>query len=735
MNALSATAPQAPGSSLQMAPADAEQHILFRYLNVVLRRRWLLLGIVGASMALGLVITLLMIPQYTATTTIEISREGQRVVKIEGVEQESNVADLEFYQTQYGLLKSTSLAETVAADMGLDRDPKFFELFGSGGSGAGGLFAAAKPAGAPLAAKQEKLRAAGQILLRHIRVRPQRLSRLVDVSFTSPDRNLSARVANAWTKNFVRSNLGRRFEATSYARKFLEERLEDLRKRLEQSERLLVDYASSERIINIPTAGSSTDGERTVERSIVADDLGSLNDALAVATSDLVRSQSRLRSIRSDGASIEALGNNTLGALRQKRAEVSAEHQRILAQFEPAYPAAAALGAQVAQLDRSIQREERRINEALQSDYASARQRVDALTQRVTDLKNGFLDQKRRSIQYNIYQREVDTNRQLYDGLLQRYKEIGIAGGVGTNNVSVVDPANVPVGPSSPNLILNLLIALLSGLAIGVALAIGLEKLDDTLGNPADVERYLRVPLLGTIPMSHDEDLLTALGNPKSPIVEAYLSIQTNLEFATSHGVPRSMSVTSTRAAEGKSTTAYALAQSIARSTDRRVILIDGDMRAPSVHHEIGIKNVAGVSNYLAGNDELAANIYPSGAKNLSVMTAGPQPPNAAELLTGDRLRTLIAKLGESFDHVVVDSPPVLGLADAPLIGSAVEGVIFAVQSQGMRRSVVAVALNRLRTASVPVIGVVFTKFDDKKLFGYTYDYGYGYGRTSDATS
>ena len=402
MNALPATMTGAPAPGLQMSQADAEGHILIRYLNVVLRRRWLLLGIVGASMALGLIITLLTTPQYTATTTIEISREGQRVVKIEGVEQESNVADLEFYQTQYGLLKSTSLAETVAADMGLDRDPKFFELFGAASSG-GGLFTAAKPAGAPVAAKQEKLRAAGQILLGHIRVRPQRLSRLVDVSFTSPDRNLSARVANAWTKNFVRSNLDRRFEATSYARKFLEERLEDLRKRLEQSERLLVDYASAQRIINIPSAGSSSDGERTVERSIVADDLGALNDALSVATADLVRAQSRVRSMRGDGSSLEALSNGAIGALRQKRAEVAAEHQRLLAQFEPGYPAVAALAAQLAQLDRSIQREERRVSEALQSDYSSARERVDALNARVADLKNGFLDQKRRSIQYNIY--------------------------------------------------------------------------------------------------------------------------------------------------------------------------------------------------------------------------------------------------------------------------------------------------------------------------------------------
>ncbi len=734
MNALPATATRAAAPVLQLSPAEADGHIVLRYLNVVLRRRWLLLGIVGASMALGLIITLLMTPQYTATTTIEISREGQRVVKIEGVEQESNVADLEFYQTQYGLLKSSSLAESVAANLGLDRDPKFLEMFGAG-KGGGGLFTAAKPGGTPVAEKQANLRTAGQILLAHIRIRPQRLSRLVDVSFTSPDRNLSARVANAWTQNFVRSNLDRRFEATSYARKFLEERLEDLRKRLEQSERLLVYYASSARIINIPSAGSSSDGERTVERSIVADDLGALNDALSVATADLVRSQSRIRSLRGDGSSLEALGNNTIATLRQKRAEVSSEHQRLLAQFEPGYPAVQALAAQLAQLDRSIQREERRVSDALQADYASARERVDALNGRVADLKNGFLDQKRRSIQYNIYQREVDTNRQLYDGLLQRYKEIGIAGGVGTNNVSVVDAADVPGGPSSPNLLLNLLIALLGGLALGVAAAIGLEQLDDTLGNPADVERYLRVPLLGTIPLDNSEDLLTALGNPKSPIVEAYLSIQTNLEFATSHGVPRSMSVTSTRAAEGKSTTAYALAQSLARSTNRRVILIDGDMRAPSVHHELGIKNVAGVSNYLAGNDDIAASVHPSSIKNLSIMTAGPQPPNAAELLTGERLRTLIARLGESFDHVVIDSPPVLGLADAPLIGSAVEGVIFAVESHGMRRSVVAVALNRLRSASVPVIGVVFTKFDDKKLFGYTYDYGYGYGRTAEAAS
>jgi polysaccharide biosynthesis transport protein len=697
---------------------------LTQYLRIALRWKWVIAGAIAFALVTSLIITLLMTPHYTAVSIIEIAREQDKIVKVEGVEQESNSANLEFYQTQYGLLQASSLAQRVAIDLRLVDNEKFFDLFGVVPDGANTVAAngVLGPNG-----RDKRVLQAGEILLNNIDVSPVRGSSLVEIRFTSPDRKMAAQVANMWSKNFIESNLERRFEATSYARKFLEDRLASLQGRLEESERLLVGYAASQRIISVPVAGSS--GTSSTERTILADDLSALNTELSMATADRIRAQSRInRNTRSGGNSAEALSNSAITGLRQKRAEVAAEYAKLMSQFEAEYPPAKAVESQLRELDRSLLREERRVGETLQASYAQSVDREQALQSRVDALKNSFIDQRRRSIQYNIYQREVDTNRQLYEGLLQRYKEIGVAGGVGTNNVSVVDAAAVPEKPSSPRLAFNLLLALLAGSIIGIACALGLEQIDEAISDPAQVASALGLPLLGTVPKTFDDDLRNALADRKSPMVEAYISVQTNLEFSTNHGMPRSFMVTSTRPAEGKSTTAYALAHSLARSK-KKVVLIDGDMRSPSVHGLFGLKNTFGLSNYLAGNDEITTLPSPSIVSGLDIIVAGQTPPNAAELLTGDRLNILIQHLLKRYDHVVIDSPPVMGLADAPLIASKVEGAIYAIESHGIRSSLVKTALGRLRSANVRIFGAVLTKFDSKRAhYGYGYEYGYGYG-------
>ena len=346
--------------------------------------------------------------------------------------------------------------------------------------------------------------------------------------------------------------------------------------------------------------------------------------------------------------------------------------------------------------------------------YLESQNRERDLRGRVDGLKAGLLDLRRRSIQYNIFQRDVDTNRQLYDGLLQRYKEIGVAGGVGSNNVSIVDPAITPEKPSSPRLLLNMLLASVIGMLVGAAVAYILEKSDEALQDPGGFERAVGLPLLGVVPQTRGRTPEEALFDRKSELVEAYLSVQTNLEFSTDHGIPRSFSVTSTRPSEGKSVTAFALATSLARAK-HRVVLVDGDMRSPSVHTLVGIDNEMGVSNYLSGQENFAGSIVTMPVTGLHVLASGPTPPNAAELLTGHRFGKLIDDLLLEFDHVVVDSPPVMGLADAPLIASKVEAVVYAVKSHGIRSSLVRQALARLSSTSARVIGGVLTKHQAKR--------------------
>jgi succinoglycan biosynthesis transport protein ExoP len=696
-----------------------------QYLRMALRWRYVIIGSVVTCLVLGLIVTSLTTPQYTADTTIEISRDSSKITDFQGVERETSVADQEFYQTQYGLLRSRALSERVANQLKLVDSASFYQLFS---------YASSAPAFQlnngrfPASGRAERQRVAGEILLRQLAVNPTRLSRLVELAFTSANPELSARVVNAWAENFIQTNLERKVQATSYGRNLLQRQLAQAKERLDESQRQLVGYASSQQIINLPSQGSG--GAATAERSIVADDLASLNGALAQATAERIQAEARYQQAGRGGASTEALRNQAINNLRQRRAELAAEYQRLMVQFEPGYPAARAIKSQIDQLDQSIGREETRVSGSQLADYREAQERERGLRAKVDQLKSSYLDLRRRSIQYNIFQQEVDTNRALYDGLLQRFKEIGVAGGVGVNNISIVDPADVPQKPSSPRMLLNLILSVFAGLGLGGLLALVLEQMDEAITDPAEVKRLLGLPLLGTVPKVSDKTTpRDELLDRKSELVDAYLAVQTNLAFSTEHGVPRSIAITSTRPAEGKTTTALALTTMLARG-QRKVILIDGDMRSPSIHHLGGVSHEAGLSNFLAGEDNIDSLTFLMADLGFTAMSAGPIPPNAAELLTGNRLSLLIERLLEQYDHVIVDSPPVMGLADAPLIASKVEGIVFAVESHGIRSTMVRTALGRLASSNVRIIGAVLTKFEARRA-NYGYEYGYNYGRNN----
>ncbi|KQM68396.1 exopolysaccharide biosynthesis protein [Sphingomonas sp. Leaf20] len=708
-------------------PIDSERTPLIQqYLRIALRWKYVIIGVTVACVVLGLVITLLMTPKYTATATVEIARDANQVTNFQGVERQTNSVDQEFYQTQYGLLRSRALSERVATQLRLVDDPDFYTMFGISSDGpafelSNGRYSAT--------GRAERQRVAGEVLQQNLSVTPARLSRLVDISFTSPRASFSTRIANAWAENYIQTNLERKVQATSYGRNLLERQLALQKQRLDETQRQLVTYATQQQIINLPSQGSGANGAVTSERSIVADDLAALNTALTQAITDRIEAEARYRA-KKGGTPAEALSNVAINSLRQRRAELAAQYQQLMVQFEPGYPSARAMKSQIDQLDRAITREESRVSGSIEGAYRIAAARENSLQTRVNQLKSSYLDNRRRSIQYNIYQQEVDTNRALYDGLLQRYKEIGVANGVGVNNISVVDIADEPQRPSSPRLFLNLLISLLAGLALGAATALILEQMDEAFGDPGEVERRLGLALLGSAPkVANNSSPRDELLDRKSDLVDAYLAISTNLGFTTEHGAPRSLSVTSTRPGEGKSTTALALAIMLARA-GKRVILVDADMRAPSVHHLGNVGHERGLSNFLAGEDAIEPLTFSMVDFGFTAMSAGPIPPNAAELLTGNRLARLIERLLEDYDHVVIDGPPVMGLADAPLIAARVEGVIYAVESHGIRASQVKTALGRLAAANVRIFGGVLTKFESRRAtYGYGYDYGYGYGR------
>ena len=692
-----------------------------RLLRVASRWRWVLIGGLLAGAVLGLILTLMMTRQYASTVRLEITRETARVINIDSVERDTSIGDQEFYQTQYGLLQTKALAERVARDLGLVDDESFFRMFGRED-----VFDVPRGERTRQANRARRTEVAGRILLDHVGVAPVRGSRLVDVTAITPEPALSQRIAEAWSDNFIETTLERRFEASTYARQFLERRLGQLRERLEGSERAAAAFAENQGIITLPSVVNDENKGSTVDRSLVTDDLSALNAALAAATAERIQAQSELVQSTRPDASKQALENDAISVLRHKRAELAAEYSKMMIQFEPGYPPARSLQSQVRALDAAIAREEGRVRTSLQQNYRAALSREQALRARVGGLKQDLNDLRRRSIQYNIYQRDADTNRELYNALLQRYKEIGVAGGIEKNNVSVVDAAKVPEKPARPNLLINVLLSTFAGGLAGIAIAAVLAQIDEGISDPIDVEEKIGVPLLGTVPKLKGEDPLEALDDPKSKIVEAYLAIQANLELSTAHGFPRSLAVTSTRPREGKSTTTVALAQSLARAR-RKVVLVDADMRSPAVHSAFGIRNDAGVSNYLAGNDNIDELLHKTERNGLTIMTAGPQPPNPGDLLTGDRLGSLIEQLQEKFDHVIVDCPPVIGLADAPLVAAAVESVIYVIEARTVPAGMAKIAINRLATPQVNLLGAVLAKFESKRAhLGYGYEYGYG---------
>ena len=385
---------------------DAERAPLIReYLRIAFRWRYVIIGVTAACILLGLIATLMMTPKYTAVATVEISREANKVTDLQGVEREAGVSDQEFYQTQYGLLKSRSLSERVATQLRLVDDPKFFEMFGVSSNDPSFKVVNGRY---PVAGRVNRQRVAGEVLRQHLDVSPTRLSRLVDIGITSPSPEFSAKVANAWAESFIQTNLERKVQATSYGRDLLQKQLAQLKERLDASQRQLVAYASSEKIINLPSQAG--DGKTTSERPIIVDELAALNEALAKATTERIQAQSRYEQSGRSGASSEALVNPAINGMRQKRAEIAAEYQRLMTQFEPEYPAAKAVKSQLDQLDRSLAREEGRVTGSVLGDYRAALERERALQARVEQVKASYLDVRRRSIQYNIYQQEVDTS-------------------------------------------------------------------------------------------------------------------------------------------------------------------------------------------------------------------------------------------------------------------------------------------------------------------------------------
>ena len=692
-----------PSTRAEVRHHSAPKLDLPTLLRILREWRWLILGAVALGFAGGLAAGLLKTPLYRAFVTLEVNPPVVDVSEEQSRQRAQSSDSWDFLQTQVGLLGSRTLAERVAQDLNLANNPQF-------GGGAQDPATRLKAATA---------RVAGGLSV----VAPEE-GQLIRFSYTSDDPQVAAQVANGIADGFINSNLQRRFEASAYARRFLERQIAKTRADLERSERQLVAYAQDQGIITLGT-GVGRDGKSESTGSLQGESLVALNQALADATARRVAAEGAYRSARASGVTAEV--NTSTQALRQTRAGLEAEYQDKRTLLKPDHPDMVSLRSRIDELDRQIAREASQVsggrNNSLAQEYRAASAAERALQSRVNALRGSVLDLRGRSVRYNILQREVDTNRGLYDALLQRYKEIGVAGGIGAAPVSIVDRADVPGGPFTPNLPFNLLAGLGLGFLGGVGIAVGLEFLNDTVKTREDVRNKLQLPAFGAVPKRTGKgSFIDDLQDPASSVTEAYSAVSAALRFSTAEGYPRSLLVTSTRASEGKSSSALALAQNLARQ-GRAVLLIDGDLRKPSFKTA---NDEQGLTKLLTNHDDVGTHVLPTQFENLWLLPSGPLPPSPADLLSTDRFMQVLTEATSQFDTVIVDAPPVLGLADAPLLASAASGVLFVVESGKTRTRAAVEALNRVEASGGHVLGALLTKSAGNES-GYGY-YSYRYG-------
>ena len=670
--------------------------------QIVWEWRWLILSAAAAGAALAIVSTLLTTPVYRSTATLEISPPAIDVSASENAARgERVVIDETFLQTQLALLKSRSLAERVAEDLNLASNE-------------------AVVANGDLDRAARREIAAGA-LAGGLAVERVGTSRLIRLSFDATDPALTARAVNGFADAFVNTSLERRYQSSSYAREFLQRQINNTRRELERTERALVTYAQREAIINTGGGAAAGGGDSDVN-SLSGSTLVQLNESLAQAQTRRILAEQQYRESLGRSATVE-VGERT-ATLRSDRAKLQAEYDEKSTVFRPDYPDMVRLKSRITSIDQAIAAEASNVRSGRSGTLAAefqAAQRAEAqLRSRVAQLRGEVLDQRGRAIQYNILRRDVDTNRALYDALLQRYKEIGVTGGVGVSFASVADRGQVPGGPYKPNLMLNIWMGLFAGLITGLGIALVLEFVNDTIKTPDDVRDRLRLAFLGGIPALKGRRPVEALREQNSPITEAFFSTGTALSFTTEDGAPTTLLVTSTRPAEGKSTTVWALAQYFAR-LDRRVLLIDADLRKPAF--VTGHERDDGLSNLLTTRDAVESHIVQTDNEGLWLLPCGPIPPNPAELLASPRMQAIVDEASRNFDMVVIDGPPILGLADAPLLSTTVRGTLMVVESGRTRTRAAVEALNRMRGAGANMVGCVLMRYrHETSGYGYKYE-------------
>lgn len=731
---------------LDVSPEESPR--LLDYWSVVLKRRWAVLTcllIVFTTVAIG---TFKEKPLYAGRILIEINPEEPHVLSFQQVAPTGQSWDIQSYrETQYKILRSRSLAERVVRDLRLYQYPEFYQghsYLGLVTKDPKKIPSASDPN--PPDPNSEAYRNSVSNFMKMVGVSPVERSNLVDVSFYSQNAELSARIANQLGEDYIDQNLQVKWNEALKASEWLSGRLVELKSKLKSSEDALQAYAARNSILFIQNAVSAQ------AQSMANARLEQLEAEYTKAQADRA-SKGALYSLIQKGKVQDlpgTLDNRLIQALEQNLSDLKRQYSELTATVKPGYPKAMALKEQIDTLQADLNRQKQALTQNISQEYEAAETREKYLNALISQQEKLVDTVSQKTIQYNILKREVDTNRSLYDGVLQRMKEAQVAAGLNASNITVVDPAQVPEGPSKPRVVFNLALGFILGLSLGVGLAFFQEYLDNTLKTPDEVESLLRLPSLGLIPSIHlngsskaSKQGLSIMGAgsngsyglalQKNPMAaEAFRSLRTSI-LLSANPVPRILLVTSALPGEGKTTTTVNLGATLA-SLGSKVVIVDCDMRRPSCHRAAGVKNGPGFVQCLTGRVQLSEAILPvNGVPNLSIIPCGPIPPNPAEVLSSPLTADLLKRLLAEFEYVLVDSPPILSVADSRILATITDAVVLVTRAYETPYELVRRARALLYGAGARILGVALNDVNiHKESYGGKYgdyqQYGYGYG-------
>ena len=706
-----------------------------------------------------LIATLKERPVYRAQVLLEIQKENPDIPTIKDLYELESVSD-SYLKTQYSILASESIARQVINQLYLDslpefNKPKWWQFRGE-------LATPLKQtlAGDPVGTVHDR-EVYQRVLERfqdRLTVDPVSQSRLVTVRFDSNDAELSARIANTLVEDYIDKNLDARWKATQKATDWMSQQLVSVKAKLEKSEEQLQDYAQRNGLVFLET-------DKGASENVANERLQQLQEELTKTQAERYEKEAVYRLVQSgDYGSLPGVADNKLiQDLSERLAELKRELADLSTKFNPEYPRVREIQSQVDEIEAALKEERQRAADKITNEYLAALHREALVKQALEDQQKLVNVIAEKAVQYNILKREVDTNKQLYEGLLQTLKQAGVSTGLKASNIRVVDAAVPPVKPAKPRIPVNLAVASLLGLGFGISAAFLQERLDDTLKGADDVERLFGLPALALIPSVHalngDRpsvlkllDSATALkssqngtashpraywhrideqGKPHAALVEAFRSLRASVLLSTADHPPGSLLITSTQPGEGKTTVATNLALSLSQ-LGQRVLLVDADLRFPSLQRLFSIRESLGLVSYLTGQQDWRSAVRPSGSPGLDLLLCGPVPPNPAELLSSKSMETLIGSAKSHYAFVILDSPPLLALADSRILASLVDGVLMVVKSGGTPREQVQQSQSSIRGAGATLIGVVLNKVNPHTN-GY---YGLGvYGSNGDSQS